>query len=931
MRNVSRKLLAGAIVLAGICALTGCGSSDLTTAEHLERAREFQAKGEVTAVVIELKNVLDKDPGNIDARVLLGQTYLGQGAGGNAEKEFRRAIELGLTQAQVAVPLARAQMFEGQYEKIVDDEFDAALLAEPERTDLFALRGDAYLALGDLEAAEQHYDMALEIAAGNPRAAVGKATLASARNDAEAARRQLDAVLQSAPDFAPALRLRGLIEADAGNLEAAETDYTEAMKDPAYRDQSRLTRALLRVQMKKFDKAAEDIAILRKQLPKSPNVDFVDGLLQFEQGRMKEAGELFDAVLGRVPEHASALFYAGAAAARSGNEASAKNHLGRYLSLNPGHIPAQRLLAQLELEGGDPETAKARAMAVLEQAPENVLTLNLLADASLRLGDQGAAIAYMKRAAESDPESSGLRVRLGSALVGQGSVDEGLRELQRAIELDPASVAGPERMVNHYIRVGDRDKALEIARAYVDRQPESAPGHALLGMVFLTRNEMEDAGQAFDRARQLDPEFVPAYNGLALAAIQAKQLDKAEAHLLAALERAPKEYGTRMNLARVNVLQDDWPGAESVLRTTIEAYPTALEPRLMLGQRYLSLGQTAETLQLTEPVISRYPDDNRLVRLHLSAQLDAGRYIDAKRTLKRLEARMPKDATIQFGLAEAHEGLGEFDAMRESLERAAALDPGYLPAQFGLASLAVRDKNASAATKMIDDLRKRVDADSREMLDIEAQLAALQGDWVAVVANRRKLQEMNPNSTNLRQLALALWRAGQQAESLSLEEHWAKQHPDDLQVRLEVAQRYLSLGRRDDAIAAYRAAIDEKSDNALALNNLAWILAETDPKAALDYAERAHAAAPESAAVMDTLAGILLRTGDTERAARMIDRALAKEPENPSFRYRRALQLEAVDNRGEAIQVLQELLARDADFAERASAEAMLARLKEGP
>ena len=61
----------------------------------LDKARDSFAKGDIKAAGIELKNALQKDPGNAEARLLLGELYLKLGNGLAAEKEFRRAQELG--------------------------------------------------------------------------------------------------------------------------------------------------------------------------------------------------------------------------------------------------------------------------------------------------------------------------------------------------------------------------------------------------------------------------------------------------------------------------------------------------------------------------------------------------------------------------------------------------------------------------------------------------------------------------------------------------------------------------------------------------------------------------------------------------------------------------------------------------------------------
>jgi len=123
--------------------------------------------------------------------------------------------------------------------------------------------------------------------------------------------------------------------------------------------------------------------------------------------------------------------------------------------------------------------------------------------------------------------------------------------------------------------------------------------------------------------------------------------------------------------------------------------------------------------------------------------------------------------------------------------------------------------------------------------------------------------------------------------------------------------------------------LQKEPKNALALNNLAWTLRESDTDKALSYAERAAEIAPESPDVLDTLAVVLLQKGDYPKAERTIDRALTKAPQNGTLRYHRALIAQAQGRTDEARRMLVELTAAGAKFPERAEAEALLGRLKQ--
>ena len=158
-------------------------------------------------------------------------------------------------------------------------------------------------------------------------------------------------------------------------------------------------------------------------------------------------------------------------------------------------------------------------------------------------------------------------------------------------------------------------------------------------------------------------------------------------------------------------------------------------------------------------------------------------------------------------------------------------------------------------------------------------------------------------------------------------ERWSKEHSDDIDVMLALANNYLGMGRDADAIKQYQQVLKSSKDNLIAINNLAWHLRDSDPEQALSLAERAYAAAPESSTVMDTLAMILMKKGDNQKAQRLIERALSKYPDDSTLLYHHALILEKAGGKQAAEKELRKLLKLHKEFSERRDAEAMLKRI----
>lgn len=924
-RNV---LMAIMVLCATPFVIVGCSDTSLTDAEYVQRAKDHYDEGDLSASIIELKNALRINPDNLEGRWTLGRIYLEQGDGASAEKELRRALDLGLVPESAEVALTRALLLQGKNQEVVDRSFEPDRLPEQDRAELIALRADAYFALDKLDTANELYNRALAVNAQQAEAQLGKARLAIIRNDLKGARQLVSSVLDSQPDFAPALSLLGILETWDKNLEQAEAAYTKAMKDPAYAITSQYRRAFLRIEQNKLDEAAQDIKELKKRLRQAPTIEYAEGLLSFTQGDYTEAQRYFEQVIGAVPNHAPALFYAGATHAILGNSSTAASYLTRHLSLNPGSLGAQRLLALVELKSGNPEEAKQLAEAALQSDPGDLLTMSLLADASLALGNEEAVVGYRRRAVESRPDSPAARVLLGNTLVNMGDVEAGLRELEQVLELHPGEHRAAQSLVQQHLRLGNADAALEAAREHLERQPRAAPAHTLLGLVHLSRKEVEEARKAFAQALEINPGDVSAYHAMALMAIQDEDLDGAKNYYLEALKHRPGDIKTLVNLANLHAMQGDQVARKQVLEQAIAAHPNELAPRILLGRTYLTEGEAGKAIELVEELRRQYPGDKDLFGLLAEAQLADGRFDQAKETLSRLRELAPQDARVHYVMAATLQQLNDRSGMRTALEKAVALDPEFVPAAIGLARLAIEDRDLDAAQGRVDALRARVADDNPELIQLEAQLAALKGDWTEAVNGFQRLFDMAPTGFNLRQLSQARWNAGDEEKAVGAYEQWLKDRPDDVGVMLELSARYLAQGRTDEAVANYQKLLERAPDNVLALNNLASLIGNRDPDAALDYAQRAYDLVPESPAVMDTLAGALLRKGETRMALSMIERALAKRPNNPSFLYHHAQILEADGQREEAIKVLDNVLKENPAFGERKEAEALQARLR---
>ena len=113
---------------------------------------------------------------------------------------------------------------------------------------------------------------------------------------------------------------------------------------------------------------------------------------------------------------------------------------------------------------------------------------------------------------------------------------------------------------------------------------------------------------------------------------------------------------------------------------------------------------------------------------------------------------------------------------------------------------------------------------------------------------------------------------------------WVEASPDNPAAQMSRAEYQMANGSETDAIASYEAALGRQPDNAIALNNLAWLLRERDQQRAITLAEQARDLAPESPAILDTYGWILHLAGRNEEAKPVLEEALALAPDSEEIK-----------------------------------------------
>ena len=158
----------------------------------------------------------------------------------------------------------------------------------------------------------------------------------------------------------------------------------------------------------------------------------------------------------------------------------------------------------------------------------------------------------------------------------------------------------------------------------------------------------------------------------------------------------------------------------------------------------------------------------------------------------------------------------------------------------------------------------------------------------------------------------------------------AKAAPTSVGAQMRLADLLNVDGDYDAAMQHYNAVVGLQPNNAIALNNVAYILAvqKHAPQEAKEPADKALRLMPNDPNVADTAGWVAYLAGDYDRASRLLTQAAAGSPKSPEIRLHAAFAFEAAGAKAAALTELEAALKLDAKLADRPDVEALKKKLK---
>jgi tetratricopeptide (TPR) repeat protein len=551
----------------------------------------------------------------------------------------------------------------------------------------------------------------------------------------------------------------------------------------------------------------------------------------------------------------------------------------------------------LAMQARKPEVAngfKSQAEQVLKDGfqnnPKQYSFLTMLAAhyyADRRTGDMAAVLQQIKSHAK-DYDQAYLNV--GDFYLRMGDGDSAIKEYKEGIQKDPKKKSTyNKRIIEVLMRQGKRNEAAEVNNQLLKDDPKDNDARGLSATFMLDRGDVNKALSELQAVVTAAPQNPVAHYNLGRAHAAMGEFEQARQQFQKAIEIRPDYVVARIALAQLQVSRGEFESALKTASSVLAIDPGNVNARLIESAALMGQKKFGDSRQLLTSMIKTSPNSPDVLFQLGVVSLAETKYSEAFDAFQRSYQLNPANSRGLMGMVETNMAQNKREEALALLKQESDKAPNRLDLLVAYGNTAVRSGKFDLAIGTYQRVLGALEKEPKKQGDIWLRIGEtyrLKGDLANAVTALQKARESLPSSTIvLSTLALVLDGAG----------------------------------RRAEARQVYEATLKLQPDNGVALNNLAYLLAENGGNLdeALSKAQRAKQLLPNLFEVSDTLGWIYLKKNQSDDAIRIFTELVAKQPTHATYRFHLAMAYNQKGDKNKALEQLKEALKHDPQTEEK--------------
>jgi tetratricopeptide (TPR) repeat protein len=528
--------------------------------------------------------------------------------------------------------------------------------------------------------------------------------------------------------------------------------------------------------------------------------------------------------LADAPAHITAALTLAAVEFRQKNVERAGKMFRDTAEKHPDSVQAVLSLGAFYMATGRKPQAEAEYRKACDLAPDDENALYALVGFYLSDRRQSDAEAVFKTAIAKKPGAREPRWGLANFHLGTGQAEQGLKDLEEMAKDFPKDRQIDLRLSEAYLNANRTDEAEKHIRVLLDMRKDDAEAHYLMGRLLAARHQDDKALEQYELAIKARESLFAAY-----------------------LEKA-----------RILLNRGDLESGQNTLNEVLARNRNDVAARGMLAKVLAMRGKSEDAMQEAETILQSQPGNEDALAARAQALQALGRTKDAKESWQKLCDLQPKTAAYWYRLGAVEAAGNDSAAATTHFRKALGLQPNLIPAINDLVFMYLKANRYEAALAELDSLAK-TSAPPDELHCFRGRIHEAQGKVAEAEKEFNKTIELNPKNYQayiyLAQLDL---RRNNVQQALRQVDQLIARNDRLVPAHLLKGYYHQVANNNAAAIASYRKALELDPENAVAANNLAWLLSEgtASLEEALSLAQKAKKKAPDSVEIADTLGWI---------------------------------------------------------------------------
>ncbi len=547
-------------------------------------------------------------------------------------------------------------------------------------------------------------------------------------------------------------------------------------------------------------------------------------------------------------------------------------------------------LAQTLAQSKEADKAETVLRRIVEKSPHfapayDFLILQYMQAKRLPDSDQVMALKV-----KNNPKSLDFQIQQAGYYYATDRRDRYEATLQSVLGREKEFPEARMKVGDYYARLHEYDKALGLfTEGFKRGGPKANDYRVRIALIQIATGRRLDAMETVQAILKEDPKNNSALSLRANLELETGDAGKTQAainDLQTLLARQPDNAVVHLNLGRAYQARGELPAAKLQFQEAMKR-PKFLSAELGMAQVTLAQRDFARAIEVANLALETNPASVLAMAIKANAQINSGNLIQARTELEQELVKFPDAADLQFQLALVNYADRKYPEAEKIFRKLLEKHPDDPRLNFATADVLLNTGRGKQAVELLQQQSQK-SPNNQALRFAVATYALRTGDLPLAEREYRKLIELQPKSFELyMRLGETLRQMGQLQQAIEMLRQGQALAPTDAMANLQLGLTYEAAGMHRESVPYYENVLKANANDPVALNNLAFLLAEDgrDLDRALTYATRAKQQMPNKDDVADTLGWVYLKKKLADNALGIFKDLAKRNPGNAEYRY----------------------------------------------